>query len=257
MNILAFDTSSDSGSIALLRTDGLGEGGVNNTPRLIAQWTVADVGLHARWLLKSIDSFLKSDSVNTSITDIDYLAVTAGPGSFTGLRIGISTVKGLAWSLGVPVVTVSTMEAMAMNIDDTADAPRFGICPVLDARKKEVYTALFTLTMNSDGCGEYKRELADIAIAPQELVEVINKKPEVPTVFLGTGLNRYEDFLSQHTHSGAFIADAGLWPLRAASIARLALRSLNAGVKGTTAIELTPTYLRKSEAELKAKKNKG
>ena len=103
MKLLSVDTSSSSGSIALV------DGG-----SLVSLWNSGDVGRHAEWLLPSIDAMLKSSGM--TVRDIDRFAVATGPGSFTGLRIGVSVIKGLAWSLGKPVCGVSTLKALALNL---------------------------------------------------------------------------------------------------------------------------------------------
>ena len=124
--MLAIDTSTTSGSVALFAGD-----------ILIAECTVGEVGVHAGWLMGAIAALL--DGARVSINDLGLLAFSHGPGSFTGLRIGVSTIKGLAWSAGIPVAGVSTLEALAYN----ARYSNLPVCPVLDARKKEVYAALY------------------------------------------------------------------------------------------------------------------
>src|SRR3972149_6110895 len=126
MKILGFDTSGASGSVAL------SEDGV-----LLAEIETPDVGAHSEWFFPAVASLLKENSV--AMESIGLFAVGAGPGSFTGLRIGVSAVKGFAWTLGKKCVSVSTLQAMATN--EMADGRR--ICPVLDARRKEVYAAVF------------------------------------------------------------------------------------------------------------------
>jgi len=121
MKILAIDTSTPSESIALLEDD-----------QLIAELTTCIQKTHAERLLPSIKTLL--DNIGTKLEHIDGFALAIGPGSFTGLRIGLSTIKGLAWSLNKKVAGISTLEALAMNLP-YSDKP---VCPMLDARKKEV-----------------------------------------------------------------------------------------------------------------------
>src|SRR3989304_2738806 len=126
MKILAIDTSTPSESIALLEDD-----------QLIAELTTCIQKTHAQRLLPSIKTLL--DNIGTKPEHTDGFALAIGPGSFTGLRIGLSTIKGLAWSLNKKVAGISTLEALAMNLP-YSDKPVF---PMLDARKKEVYAAVY------------------------------------------------------------------------------------------------------------------
>ncbi len=225
MKILAFDTSSASGSIALTVGD-----------RLVGETTVGSVGVHAEWLMESIDGFLKG--LATSIHEVDLFALTTGPGSFTGLRIGVSTVKGLAWALRKPVVGVSTLEALAMNLPYSS-AP---VCPVLDARKREVYAAVFT-----PAGSRCERIVEDCAVTPQRLFEILSSAVDGPVVFLGNGLELYADDIKGKV-KGAILAPRHLWYVRASNIARIAYRSR---YSAAGAERISPVYRRKSEAELK------
>ncbi|MFQ5480115.1 MAG: tRNA (adenosine(37)-N6)-threonylcarbamoyltransferase complex dimerization subunit type 1 TsaB [Thermodesulfobacteriota bacterium] len=226
--ILAIDTSSRSGSIALV------DGGLLKSER-----TVAHAGPHAGWLLSNIAALLTDSSV--TLDDIDLYAVAIGPGSFTGLRIGITTVKGLAWSHGRPTAGVSTLEALALN------APFAGIpvCPVLDARKSEVYSALYTFA----GRGAPSVVMEPAAIRPELLLARLNELyPEpAPILFMGAGLGVYGEYIKKN-RKGALLAPEPLWFVRASNIAFLAAGK---DVIKETPIELTPYYLRKSEAEIR------
>ena len=232
--ILAVDTSTTSGSMALVE-DG----------RLVSEWTVGDVGTHADWLMRNIGRMLEGSSVTPEALDV--LAVASGPGSFTGLRIGVSTVKGLAWALGKKVVGVSTLKALAMNLL-YANGP---VCPVLDARKKEVYAALYR--PSGDG---FEVLLPERAIQPAKLLDEIEElfragELSAPVYFTGTGLTVYGKAVTERL-SEARLAPEPLWHIRASSVARLALEAAASGAVEPSA--LSPVYLRKSEAELKAKK---
>lgn len=228
MNILALDTSSSSGSIAVLKDR-----------KMVVECTVGDAGTHSQWLLKAIDSLLKS--VNYSMSDIDYLAVDAGPGSFTGLRIGISVIKGLAWALGKKVIGISTLQALSYNLPYS----NMAVCPMLDARKGEIYSALYRFEKE-----ELKTILAEQAIAPEAFFSKIAELDLGPVMFLGEGLKTYEGAVRSTTLE-AKIAPPVLWNLKASNIALLAFEKINEAV---TPAELVPVYLRKSEAEIKLKK---
>ncbi|MBI5902712.1 MAG: tRNA (adenosine(37)-N6)-threonylcarbamoyltransferase complex dimerization subunit type 1 TsaB [Deltaproteobacteria bacterium] len=222
--ILAFDTSSASGSVALM--DG---------ERLLCEWNSGDAGKHSNWLMPAIDGVLKS--VGVRLADIDLYAVDTGPGSFTGLRIGVSTVKGLAWATGRKVVGVSTLEALALNLRYS----RMAVCPVLDARKGEVYAAVYRYAGNG-----MEAVMKDSALSPAALFERLNGV-KGPVVFLGNGLTVYSEEIKKNV-DGAVAAPAALWSMRASNIAMLALER---ALRAVSPAGLGPLYLRKSEAEIK------
>lgn len=228
MLILALDTSSPAGSIALL-----------NDGRLIAEWTVGNAGTHSNWLMKAIDTLLATSGF--SVKDIGLYPLTIGPGSFTGLRIGISTVKGLAWPLGKMTAGVSTLKALALNLRYSEST----VCPVLDARKGEVYSALYRF----EG-GELKTILPDANLKPEELFRAISEKVSGPVIFSGSGLSVYGGLISSSVKEAVF-APEPLWLVRASNVALLALSMGEEGY--VSAAQLAPVYLRKSEAELKEK----
>lgn len=230
--ILAIDTSSVSGSIALI------EGGT-----LAGELTVGDVGRHSEWLLGAIDEFLKD--LGVAVADVDLFAVGNGPGSFTGLRIGVSTLKGLAWALKRPVLGVSTLEALAMNVN-ASDAL---ICPILDARKKEVYSALFRLRD-----GRLERLIDDKSQCPEELVQSLKDggyadNTPLPLTFIGQGLPVYGSLIKSEIE-GCVFEDEDLWEINAGNIGLIAHSLHERAVKP---LDLSPTYRRASEAEFKRK----
>lgn len=226
MKILAIDTSTASGSIALLEDD-----------RLIAELTTCSQKTHAEGLLPSIKGLL--EGVDARIEEIDCFAVTKGPGSFTGLRIGLSTVKGLAWSLHKPVIGVSTLEVLAMNIP-YADKP---ICPILDARKKEVYAGIYRCDGN-----RLERIMDDKAIKPAVLLENIKE----PTIFIGSGIDVIFNSEPRTPNPKLVFAPSHFWLIRAVNIGLLAWKKFKGGEIDTPeAVGLN--YLRPSEAEMKLK----
>ncbi len=225
MLILAFDTSSPSGSVALVR-DG----------SLVAELTVGDVGTHADWLMRAVTGLL--ESVKTDIKEVDLFAVDTGPGSFTGLRIGVATVKGLAWALGKNVAGVSTLESLALNLRYSCHA----VCPVLDARKGEVYAAIYRFSGAST-----EQLMKDSVMAPVALCASATGLA-APVVFLGPGLKTYGKALAENV-KGAIFAPEAMWHIRASNVAFLAQQNPSAAVSPAL---LTPSYLRKSEAEIKA-----
>lgn len=224
MKILAIDTSTTSGGIALLEDD-----------QLIAELTTCTQKTHAERLLPLIKALL--GGIDTKIEDVDGFALTTGPGSFTGLRIGLATIKGLAWSLNKPVVGVSTLEALAMNIP-YSDKP---VCPMLDARKKEVYTGIYKCNDNWPAC-----IMDDTAISPQLLIERIKE----PTIFIGDGIKVYKDVMKDTLKGLAIVAPLHLWSIRALNIGLLAWKIFKKGGAGDSE-NVNLHYLRASEAEIK------
>jgi tRNA threonylcarbamoyladenosine biosynthesis protein TsaB len=226
MKILAIDTATASGSIALLE-DG----------RLIAELTTCIQETHAERLMPSIKTLLHS--IGARIEDIDGFALAVGPGSFTGLRIGLSTIKGLAWSLNKKVAGVSTLEALAMNLPYSDKQ----ICPLLDARKKEVYAGIYRCDGNRP-----ERIMDDIAIKPDVLLEKIKE----PTIFIGSGIDVIFNSEPRTTNPKLVFAPSHLWTIKASNIGLLAWeRFKNGDSDSPQTIGLN--YLRPSEAELKLK----
>jgi tRNA threonylcarbamoyladenosine biosynthesis protein TsaB len=217
MRVLAVETSSLAGGVALLDDE-----------RLIAEY-VLDVSVtHSERLMAAVDRVL--GDARWTPRALDALAVAVGPGSFTGLRIAVSTVKGLAVALGVPIAAVPTLDAMAATLP-WATLP---VCPVLDARKGEVYASLYRW----DGEG-MRREWDYLALAPDALAARLGE----PVILLGDGAA-----VVRSPHARALPA-----PRRVPSpacVGALGLERLRRG-DTVTAAALEPIYLRPSEAELK------
>ena len=164
MLILAFESSAKAASVALLR-DG----------RLLSQSIQVSGLTHSRTLLPMAEDMLKNAEL--ALRDVDLIAVAHGPGSFTGVRIGVSTVKGLAWAAEKPCVGVSTLEAMAWH----GLAAGGVICPVMDARRRQVYNALFEIRD-----GRPQRLCEDRPIALEELAAELRALPS-PVFLVGDG----------------------------------------------------------------------
>jgi len=217
MRVLAVETSTLSGGAALL--DG---------ERVVGEYTL-DVRLtHSERLMAAIDQLLID--AGWTVRELEGLAVSVGPGSFTGLRVGLSTVKGLALALAIPVAAVPTLDAMAAMLP-YASLP---VCPVLDARKREVYASLYRW----DGRG-MRREWDYLALAPDDLARRLDE----PVIVLGDGADAIRSPLARgiqpprHGPAPAVVGALGL--------ARLAIGDTVAMA------DLAPIYLRPSEAELK------
>lgn len=234
MLILAVETSTLTGSVALVEAP-LREDGSCGGEKILGERTLNLPGTHSERLMPSIDLLLQEASL--SIGDLRGIAVAQGPGSFTGLRIGVSTVKGLAYALRVPVAGIPTMDALAHNVRFASSL----ICPILDARKKEVYAALF----RGDGEGRIDKISEDWAVDPEDLCSRIAEK----TIFLGNGIEIYEETIKKKLGPQALFAPPEVSLPRAVNVARLSLPKFKNGLTSDI-FSLTPTYVRRSEAEI-------
>ena len=224
MKILAIETSAKSVSAAVV------EGGV---PLASAY---QNMGLtHSRTLMPLVDGMLSAAGLR--VRDMDLLAAANGPGSFTGLRIGVSALKGLAWALEKPCCGVSTLAAMARNL---AHMEGLIIC-AMDARRNQVYNALF---LAQDGV--LTRQCPDRAIGLAELVEEIKNRPE-PKFVVGDGAGRCYKYLVEQDVP-CRMAPPQLVMQNAVGVA-LAAEEMAAAGQVTTARDLVPVYLRLSQAE--------
>ena len=218
--ILALDTATPVGSVALCTAAGI----------VVSRYF--DVGLqHSQRLFGEIETALKAADMD--VGGVRAVAVTIGPGSFTGLRIGLSAAKGLCLAAVKELVTVSTLEALAARLPFA----RLPVCPVLDARKREVYAALY------DTATGVPVELAPPrAIAPAQLAR---ERANEATIFTGDGATAYRDLLAGH--SAAQFAPLPCARPYAGTIGWLALSKLE---KGQTADldSVEPEYLRSPDA---------
>ncbi len=222
--ILAVDSSSLTGSVALCQGESL-----------VAELLLNVRSTHSEKLLKQIDLLL--GEANWKLEDLDLLAVVTGPGSFTGLRIGIATIKGLAQVLNKPVVSVSSLQAIAMNLP-LSPVP---ICAFIDARKKEVYSQLFEWHPDSGPVA-----LGEASVLPPE--QLLKGLPgEVALV--GDGVSVYRSLIDEILAARALVPIATAHQLRAVHTSWLALRAWSMGLAQNGA-EILPTYIRPSDAEL-------
>jgi tRNA threonylcarbamoyladenosine biosynthesis protein TsaB len=221
MKLLIVDTSTSVFSLAVTAGE-----------RILAQETGAAGHATAGRLGPAVEKVMLGSGI--AVAELDGFAVTVGPGAFTGIRVGISLVKGLAYSTGKPVAMLSSLELLAMNVVDSS----LPVCPMFDARKGEVYAALFH-------AGGGMNLLPEMAIDPGALLEKISG----PALFLGDGALRYRSIIAGQLGRRALFAEPGLdQPLASAGV-RLALREFASGSDVSSA-EILPRYLRLSEAEL-------
>jgi tRNA threonylcarbamoyladenosine biosynthesis protein TsaB len=223
MKVLAIETSTIAGSVAII-----------DDKELIGEVKVNIKIAHAERLMNSIDWLLKTSRI--SIKDIDAFAISIGPGSFTGLRIGLSTVKGFSYSTNKPIIPVPTLDAFARIL---AFCP-YLICPMLDARKNEVYTGLYRWEGNA--C---KKIIPESAIKPDEFLKKIKEQ----TIFIGEGAQIYKKLIINTLGDSAIFAPQSKMSPSASTVAEIAIEKLKEGIT-IDPVTLTPFYIRKSEAEI-------
>jgi len=225
MKILGIDTSTMMGAVGIVDDDSL-----------IAELRTNIELTHSERLMMHIDSLLKS--AHLTLADIDGFSVTLGPGSFTGLRIGITAVKAMAYATGKPIAGVQTLDVLADNLPYA----KYQVCPILDARKKQVYAAIYKST-------DTKRLtlMPGSVMTPEELAEKI----EEPTIFLGEGAYVYREFFEGRLCCQAVFAPKSAGYPSGAAVAFRGLKDIQAG-RVADPMSLVPSYIRKSDAEEKA-----
>ncbi len=225
MLILALDSTALVGSVALCEDD-----------RLLGEFTVNTGHTHSETLLPMVEAVL--NTCGKTVRDIDLFACTAGPGSFTGVRIGAATVKGLAYGKEKPCLGVSTLEALAYN----AEAFDGIVCPVMDARRAEVYNAVFS----SDG-HTMTRLCEDRALAIDELGDELTCYDR-PVYLVGDGAKLVYTALSERLGDRLVLLPERIRHQSGYAVAQCARRAYENGARGTDS-ELVPVYLRPSQAE--------
>lgn len=220
MTILAVDSCSCVATGAILR-DGV----------LAAEFVINDKKTHSVKLLPQIENMLAS--VDMTYNDIDLFAVTTGPGSFTGQRIGTATVKALAHAVNKPIVGISSLESMAYNV------PFFDgiICPIMDARREQVYTGTYKFVDGKLVTVESDRAMA--------LFDLLKEVKDQRVIFTGDGVSVFNEIIKKELGDNAHFAPPHLLHLRGGSVAMCAYNKDDA----TTYEKLTPLYLRMSQAE--------
>ena len=242
MKILGIDSSGMVASVAIVQDD-----------VIIAEYTMNHKKTHSETLLPMIDEIVKTSE--TKLEELDAIAIAAGPGSFTGLRIGAATAKGLAMAVDKPIIPIKTCEGLAYNMWGAEGL----VCPIIDARRNQVYTGLYRVKGNIEVILE--QQPMDI----HELIEYINNYskqreaseggPAEGVTFLGDGVAIYKDVIWKEIDIPCQMAPAIMNRQRGASIASYGELLYKEG-KYINADDFAPEYLRKSQAErVRSEKN--
>ena len=237
MRVLAIDSSGLTATVAV----------VEDT-QTVAEYTINYKKTHSQTLLPMIDEVVKMTELD--LGTINAIAVAGGPGSFTGLRIGSATAKGLGLALNKPLIHVPTVDGLAYNVFGCEDI----ICPIMDARRNQVYTGIYTFSKKA-GTKEGSNLVEPVfqvikmqmAVSIEELAERLNRYRR-PVVFLGDGVPVYENVLAEKLTVPYSFAPAYMNRQRAAGVGTLAIQYYKSG-KFETAEEHRPDYLRVSQAE--------
>ena len=220
MKVIGIETSGSIGSVAVCNDD-----------TIVGKKTFGKQLNHGKEIVSSLKAIF--DEIKWEPNDVDLIAVSIGPGSYTGLRIGITCAKTLAYGLGKPLIDVPTLDALAENVRDDVK----NLCPVIDARRNKVYACIYTRNDT-----ERNRITDFLIISPEKLLDIL---PE-PVLLFGNGVAPYKDIFAQKK---AIIAnDDGLGIADAVTVARLGLKRYEQGKRCEINL-LAPLYLRRSEAE--------
>ena len=226
MKILGIESSANVGSVAYLKDD-----------EVIVEYTLNYRKTHSETLLPMIDDMGKKAEIDFS--ELDAIAVSAGPGSFTGLRIGSATAKGMGLALNIPIIPVSTTQALCYNLVGVSGL----ICPIMDARRSQVYTGIFRFNDND----ELETVLDTTAIGIDELISILGDKGEKVT-FVGDGVKVFGNIIAEQIKCEYRFASPANCLQRASSVALLGTKLMAAGIT-EHARDHAPIYLRMSQAE--------
>lgn len=233
MKILAIDSSGLVASVAIVTEN-----------KVLAEVTVNNKKTHSQTLLPMIDELVRMADLD--LQEMDAIAIAAGPGSFTGLRIGSATAKGLGLALNKPLISIPTVDALAYNLYGTDRL----ICPIMDARRNQVYTGLYEYK-HTEFCIVEHQKVAEI----DELAKEINQRKRAVT-FLGDGVEVYEEQLKQALTVPIDFAPLHVSKQRAASVGALGITYLLNGMTEDADLH-EPIYLRLSQAERELAKKQG
>jgi len=208
--------------------------------KLIGEYTTNFKKTHSQTLLPMMDTLLKM--IGIPVQEMDAIAVSGGPGSFTGLRIGSATAKGLGLALSIPIISVPTVDAIAYNLCGT-DAV---VCPLMDARRNQTYTGLYSFDGN-----EMEVLKEQCAVGIDEIISIVNQF-EQPVTFLGDGVPVFQEYIAENCSVPYTFAPAHVNKQRAGAVAALGMKYFAEG-RSETAAEHKPEYLRLSQAERERK----
>ena len=228
MIVLSIDSSSKVATVALLNDD-----------TLLGEYVINDKREHSVLLMPMIENLLKDCEL--TINDIDGFVVSKGPGSFTGLRIGMATIKGLSFGANKPYISLSSLDGLAYSLSYFNGI----ICPIMDALRENVYTALYK---NEDG--EFKNIMEPTPMELPDLLERLKEKNE-EVIFTGDGLLKHKEYIKVNFPNAKF-ASNHVSLTRASSIGELGLNLLKQGIKDDP--NSAPVYLKKPQAERELEK---
>lgn len=246
MKIIAIDSSGLVASVAIVDDD-----------EVIAEYNVQYKKTHSQTLLPMLDELKKMVELN--LQTVDAIAVAKGPGSFTGLRIGSATAKGLGLALEIPIIEIPTLDGLACNLYGTDKV----VCPIMDARRNQVYTGLYSYREERQSEEQELRfhytlvpVLSQCAASIQEIAQKCNEQQK-EIIFLGDGVPVFAEQLKDLMKVPYSFAPAHMNRQRAASFAFLAIEKMRKG-EAVSAADHAPEYLRLSQAEREkaAKKEK-
>ena len=226
MKILAVDTATKSCSAAVI-----------DNKAILAESTLMENETHSRHLLSLVDTVMGRSKLKLS--QLDGFAVCVGPGSFTGLRIGIASVKGFAYALNKPVVGISSLQTLAWQCQNAS----YLICPLIDARKQEVYFGRYRYQN-----GELRTEGREQVASPAEAVRGIRE----PTIWIGNGAELYREHILSALGESAHFVSGPQQIIQATAIARLSLARF-IRQESDDVHSLVPQYIRRSDAELNSR----
>ncbi len=232
MLTLAFDTSSDYSSVAI----GLGE-------EILREKTLYGPHSHQERLFPLIDELLKE--VGKVISEIELIVVGIGPGSYTGVRIGVTSARGLSQSLKIPLIGISSLDAIAFNFFGNGEL----VCPLVDAKRLQVYFSLYRLKNG------FRRVSGYQVAYPQEVKEVLKKRKE-KIILAGNGIKVYQEIFKNRNF---ILSSSEKWLPYAANLISLHFLQSKEGFVPQSLMEVTPIYLRLSYAEeglIEARKRK-
>ena len=223
MQILATESSSLTAGAAIIKDD-----------VVLAEYSVSFKKTHSQTLLPMIDEVVKM--TETNLKELDAIAISAGPGSFTGLRIGMATVKGLSMGSNKPYLSISSLDALAYSLINFDGI----ICPIMDALRDSVFTCMY-----KSSNGELSKIIDYSALSLDELVEILQEKDK-SVIFTGDGVYKYKEYLLKKLPNAKF-APNHLSVVKASALGELGMELLRQGQCDD--INSSPLYLKKPQAE--------